>query len=111
MPLIKLCKLNEISAARSLGFSIADVSPQRNIFIVYHDDQVYAYENQCPHTLGPLDWSPHQFLNNSQDHIQCASHGALFVITSGECVYGPCLKQSLIKLPTEILDGSVYVYL
>jgi len=111
MPLIKLCKLNEISAARSLGFFITDVTPERNIFIVCDDDQVYAYENQCPHTLGPLDWSPHQFLNSAQDHIQCASHGALFTLSQGECVYGPCLQQSLQKLSIEILDGMVYVYL
>jgi nitrite reductase/ring-hydroxylating ferredoxin subunit len=111
MPLIKLCKLTEICAAQSLGFFITEVTPERNIFIVYHMDQVYAYENQCPHTQGPLDWSPHQFLNSMHDHIQCSSHGALFNIADGKCVYGPCLHQSLQKLTTDILDGIVYVSL
>jgi nitrite reductase/ring-hydroxylating ferredoxin subunit len=30
--------------------------------------------------------------------IQCATHGALFLIESGECVAGPCAGQSLQAL-------------
>ena len=111
MPLIKLCKLSEISASESLGFFITEVSPERNVFIVYQDNDVHAYENQCPHTLAPLDWSPHQFLNSTKDYIQCSGHGALFEIDNGLCIYGPCMQQSLTKLPVEISDGVVFVSL
>jgi len=31
--------------------------------------------------------------------IQCATHGALFLIESGECIAGPCAGQSLTALP------------
>ncbi len=111
MPLIKVCKLSALGDTRSLGFYITEVTPERNIFIVSGDDQVYAYENRCPHTQAPLDWSPHKFLSSSKDHIQCANHGALFEIGSGRCIYGPCLNQSLTKIPVEISQGSVYVIL
>ncbi len=111
MPLIKVCKLSALSGTGSLGFYITEVAPERNIFIVFEDDQVYAYENRCPHTQAPLEWSPHKFLNSSKDHIQCANHGALFEIDSGRCVYGPCLEQSLAKISVEISQGSVYVIL
>ena len=60
MPLIKVCKLSALGDTRSLGFYITEVTPERNIFIVSGDDQVYAYENRCPHTQAPLDWSPHK---------------------------------------------------
>lgn len=111
MPLIKVCTLSLISTSGSLGFLVTEVSPDRNIFIIYKDDQVYAYENRCPHTQAPLDWSPHQFLNSTHDLIQCANHGALFEIDSGVCVYGACLNQSLKKIPVEVSQGMVYVEL
>ncbi|RCL47167.1 MAG: Rieske (2Fe-2S) protein [Candidatus Thioglobus sp.] len=111
MPLIKVCQLSALSGVGSLGFYITEVTPARNIFIVAKDDQLYAYENRCPHTHAPLEWSPHQFLNTSKDHIQCANHGALFEIASGRCVYGPCLNQSLARVAVEISQGSVYLIL
>ena len=39
--------------------------------------------------------------------IQCANHGALFVIENGECVAGPCNGKALIALPFDIVDGYV----
>ena len=39
--------------------------------------------------------------------IQCANHGALFVIENGECVAGPCSGEALVALPFDIVDGYV----
>ena len=39
------------------------------------------------------------FLDSSASLIQCATHGALFLIESGECIAGPCAGQSLKALP------------
>jgi len=42
-----------------------------------------------------LEWQADEFLDASASLIQCATHGALFLIESGECVAGPCEGKSL----------------
>jgi nitrite reductase/ring-hydroxylating ferredoxin subunit len=79
------------------------------VFVVRQGDRVYGYLNQCPHTGGPLDWVPDQFLNLEQDHIQCATHGALFHIQDGFCVAGPCAGDRLTPVPTSVEDGEIVV--
>ena len=111
MPLIKLCEFKELSELDSRGFFITELTPPRNIFIVRSKDNVLGYENSCPHTLGPLDWSPDQFLNFDKEYIQCANHGALFEIESGKCVYGPCAGRSLWTVELKVDNGIVFAVL
>ena len=68
---------------------------------------VFGYLNRCPHTGAPLDWTPGQFLDQSGELIQCAMHGALFLIGTGECVRGPCVGTSLDPVPVALKDGWV----
>lgn len=56
---------------------------------------MFVYLNRCPHRRVRLDWQQDQFLDDSASLIRCATHGALFLIESGECVAGPCEGQSL----------------
>lgn len=65
---------------------------------VRRDGVAYFYINRCPHRGIPLEWQPDQFLDSSASLIQCATHGALFLIESGECIAGPCAGQSLTAL-------------
>ncbi len=75
-----------IDAAKSY-----QTSSGSELFIVNKNNQLFAYQNQCPHLGIELNWEPDQFLDHDNVLIQCATHGALFVIESGECVAGPCL--------------------
>ena len=111
MPLIKLCVFDEMSEVDSRGFFITEVTPARNIFIVRLKDKVLGYVNQCPHTMGPLDWSPDQFLDYDKEYIQCANHGALFNILDGKCIYGPCPGKSLWPVNLRVDDNIVYAEL
>lgn len=108
MPLIKLCKFNELTDVDSRGFVISEFSPARNIFIVRNYDVLVAYENSCPHNLAPLDWAPDVFLSDDNEFIQCAGHGALFQIDNGECIYGPCSGQSLTTIKVQVDEGIIY---
>ncbi len=65
-----------------------------NYFAVRRDGIAYFYINRCPHRGIPLEWQPDKFLDQSASLIQCATHGALFLIESGECVAGPCAGQA-----------------
>lgn len=100
--MIRLCAPNELSEGQSRGFTVAELQ----LLVVRREGQVYAYQNRCPHRGIPLEWQPDQFLDSSASLIQCATHGALFLIESGECVAGPCSGQSLQALSCrENADG------
>lgn len=89
-----LCAPQQLTEGQSRGFLLDGI----NLLAVRRDGQVYAYRNRCPHRGVPLEWQADQFLDHSQSMIQCATHGALFLIESGECVAGPCAGQSLQAL-------------
>ena len=97
-----LCRLDELADPGSKGFALKE----RNLFAVRQGQQVYVYENRCPHRGIPLEWVPDQFLDHSGRLIQCASHGALFLPDSGECVAGPCSGESLTPIARHIADGK-----
>ncbi len=104
-----LCRLDEIPDPGSKGFDFREGDDLRSIFVVRAGGTVRAYENSCPHTAGPLDWVPDQFLNREKDMILCATHGALFRIEDGHCLSGPCVGENLTPLPVSIDGGAVAV--
>ncbi len=106
---IKLFNYDELSDPGSKGLIITINGTELSLFAVKKDRKIFIYENSCPHTFGPLDWMPNNFLDEDQKYIMCANHGALFQIDNGLCIYGPCKKQSLRTLPFKIDDGIVYL--
>lgn len=100
-----LCTSSELAANASLGFDIDG----RKLFAVRREGIAHFYINRCPHRGVPLEWQPHQFLDPSASLIQCATHGALFLIESGECVAGPCAGQSLTALPGREDEQGLWV--
>lgn len=105
----QLCHYDEIPDPGSKGLLVEAHDTRISIFIVKKNEKVYAYENSCPHTLGPLDWTPDCFLDEQGEYIICANHGALFQIPDGLCIYGPCKNQRLQALPCIIRDRAVHV--
>ncbi len=99
----------DIADPGSKGLSISIEGTKLELFIVKKDAVVAVYENSCPHTQGPLDWTPDQFLNMDNNYIMCANHGALFEINNGFCVYGPCKSQSLKKIDFIIKNNNIYL--
>ncbi len=102
-----VCESRDLAEGQSRGFVIEETS----LLVVRRHGQVYAYRNRCPHRSIALEWLPDQFLDHSGSLIQCATHGALFLIESGECVAGPCAGQMLQTLACQEQDGSIWVSL
>jgi len=100
-----LCRLSEIPDGGSKGFEIGDGPQAFEIFIARKGERIYAYENSCPHTGGPLDWTPDRFIDKETGHILCATHGALFRLETGQCLAGPCIGDWLRALRVSI-DGE-----
>jgi nitrite reductase/ring-hydroxylating ferredoxin subunit len=97
-------RASDIPEGGSRGF---DLQGER-YFAVKKFGKIYAYKNACPHIGVGLEWVENQFLDSSCSMIQCANHGALFVIETGQCVAGPCSGQKLEPLPLHILDDMLY---
>ncbi|MFN3355944.1 MAG: Rieske (2Fe-2S) protein [Pseudomonas sp.] len=89
-----LCASHALAPNSSLGFDINGC----RLLAVRRDGIAYFYINRCPHRGIPLEWQPDQFLDDSASLIQCATHGALFLIENGECIAGPCAGKSLKAL-------------
>lgn len=100
--MIRLCASRELLEGQSRGYHLDMLS----LLLVRKDGQVYAYRNSCPHRGIELQWQANEFLDDSASLIRCATHGALFLIESGECVAGPCEGKSLQALTCrEDADG------
>ena len=102
-----LCTGAELADASSRGF---DIEGQK-LFAVRRGGQVHVYVNRCPHRGVGLEWTPDSFLDPSNSLIQCATHGALFLIEDGECVSGPCAGQSLTAVPCREDAQGIWVSL
>jgi nitrite reductase/ring-hydroxylating ferredoxin subunit len=100
-----LCAGAELADDSSRGFELES----RKLFAVRRGGQVYAYINRCPHRGVGLEWHPDKFLDDSQSLIQCATHGALFLIEDGECIAGPCAGQSLTSLPCREDEQGIWI--
>ncbi len=104
-----ICELERLSDPGSYGFSIDCAGERVDGFVVRRDGECFGYRNSCPHTGSPLDWVDHQFLDIEGALIQCTMHDALFLIDTGECVFGPCPGESLESLPIRIKDDNIYL--
>lgn len=100
-----LCEQNAVPEAGAKSFEVEGCP----LFLVKKFGEIHAYINSCPHIGVSLEWMPDQFLNASGEMIQCATHGALFVIDSGLCVAGPCIGESLTPLPIRIQEDGIYL--
>lgn len=97
-----LCALGDLDDPGSGGFEIQTPEGPADCLLVRRGGEVFAYRNRCPHTGAPLDWSPGRFLDHSGELIQCALHGALFLIATGECVRGPCVGAHLERVAVTV---------
>ena len=100
-----LCHIDEIPEGGSRGFTL----PEQAVFVVKKAGNIYVYLNRCPHLGVQLEWVPDQFLDSDGEMIQCATHGALFLIDSGACVAGPCMGQDLQAIAFRVVDGRIEI--
>ena len=98
-----LCPSKEIEEDSARGYELEG----KSVFVVKKDGQIYVYLNSCPHIGIPLEFQPHEFLDTEKQYIQCANHGALFEIETGDCVTGPCIGQALIAIAFHLENGNI----
>jgi nitrite reductase/ring-hydroxylating ferredoxin subunit len=102
-----LCAAEYLTESQSRGFDLNGLK----LLAIRREGHVFVYYNRCPHRGVPLEWQPDQFLDASASLIQCATHGALFLIENGECVAGPCAGQSLSAIACREDPDGIWVSL
>lgn len=110
LPDILLCRLHDIADATSRGFDPWGEG-RDTVLVVRQGRQLHAWRDACPHIAGaPMAWRKDAYLNGDRSRIVCSAHGAQFDIATGECLLGPCLGQSLTRVPLAVAaDGSVFL--
>lgn len=104
-----ICRLDDLNDPDSRGLTLCLDEQLYDVFIVRQGLQVFGYLNSCPHTGGPIDWLPNQFLNLDKSYIQCATHNALFRFNDGHCIAGPCAGDWLTPVPVLVDAGAIVV--
>jgi nitrite reductase/ring-hydroxylating ferredoxin subunit len=102
-----LCRIEDIPDGGARGFALP--GKRRGVFAIRRGQQAYVYLNWCPHAGAELEYAKDRFLSADGERIVCFAHGAHFAVETGACVAGPCAGQRLRRLPTRIIDGSVFV--
>ncbi len=102
-----LARLDGLPDGATRGFPLTDDEWPQTGFLVRVGDDIHVYLNRCPHALRPLNFLPDRFLSNDGELIQCNAHGALFEKHTGLCIAGPCVDESLRRLPVAVVDGEV----
>ena len=102
-----VCRFDELADPGSRAFTAGTGSWPLRGFVVRSGDQVFAYVNRCPHAGHPLNWQPDRFLTLDNLLIVCGSHGALFEISTGACVAGPCAGRGLQQIAVRVESGYV----
>ncbi len=80
------------------------------MLLVRQGGGLHAWRDACPHVDGaPMAWRKDAYLNGDRSRIVCSAHGAQFDIATGLCMLGPCLGQSLTRVPLTVDDGEVFL--
>ncbi|VVO57659.1 Rieske (2Fe-2S) protein [Pseudomonas fluorescens] len=101
-----LCRLEELVEGQARGFDPLQRGKD-SVFALMHQGQVRVYRNSCPHLDVRLEYRKDRFLSADGQLIVCYAHGAQFLPDTGECIYGPCLGETLEALEWFLEEGCV----
>lgn len=99
-----ICNIDDIEEGTSKGFNLNGNS----VFGVKKHGRLYFYKNSCPHLGAELEWMDNEFLTPDGNNIRCQFHGALFEISDGQCVSGPCKGDYLQPLVITLKNDSAF---
>lgn len=104
--LVNLGRLDEIPDGEARGYDPAGTG-RDTLFVVRAGTRLHGWRDRCPHEgATPLPYRRHQYLNAARTRIVCFAHGALFDISTGVCLRGPCLGQALTPVPLSIDENG-----
>ena len=103
----KICNLDDIRDGESIGLSATINGIIKKLIVVRAGNSGFVYLNTCPHIGASLELRPGKFLSHDKQNIICSTHGALFEINTGLCIYGPCQDKHLEAIQISIDNGKI----
>lgn len=76
-------------------------------FVVRQGQAVFGYVDRCPHMGLPLAQTLDAYLTPDGSAITCSWHAALFAISDGKCLGGPCPGQALTPWPVAVQGDAI----
>ncbi|KHL26506.1 2Fe-2S ferredoxin [Croceibacterium mercuriale] len=104
---VRLCPGNQLAEGTARNFVLQLRAGRFHGFVVRRDGAVHGYVDRCPHMGLPLAQQLDRYLAPDGGLIMCSWHGALFRITDGTCVGGPCAGERLVPWPVAIQDDWI----
>lgn len=95
-------------AGPGVRFEVCYFGEAAPAFAVRWEGRVYGYLNRCGHMPMELDWQPGAFFGADGRDLVCSTHGAVYGVTDGRCLGGPCGSMPLVRLRVFERDGAVY---
>lgn len=101
----KLCSVADIPQGQGREFT----SGAGYIAVFQSDDGPIAWRNSCPHQGRSLNYAPDEFLFTGEGRLVCPHHGAVFELSSGACLDGPCKGAALTPVAIQLRDGEIWL--
>lgn len=114
----QLCALSDIADGHARSFALdvhisaGDVTREVDVIVARRGEGVFGYLNSCPHVGTSLNMEKDDFMSiepsgsGSVAHLRCSTHFALFDVSDGLCIAGPCTGQSLVSVPLAVGDSQ-----
>ena len=97
-----------VNGAQAVPFDVEYGGQSTRAFAVRFEGQPHAYLNRCTHVAMELDWQPNQVFDASGQWLLCATHGAAYAPSTGECAGGPC-RGGLVKIAL-VEEGGIVLW-
>ena len=104
-----VCKVEEVPEAGGLEVFFGEGKSAFRLLVLRRGEEVWGYQNNCPHFSLPLNFKPQHFLTMDGEFVVCAHHTAFFRFDDGICVEGPCNGERLLKVPVRNEGGEVFI--
>lgn len=102
---VTLGPLDLIADGQARNFVLQMRAGRFHGFVVRRGDDAFGYVDRCPHAGVPLAQELDGYMAGGL--IACSWHGALFQVSDGLCVGGPCVGQHLTPWPVAVENGML----
>jgi nitrite reductase/ring-hydroxylating ferredoxin subunit len=104
---LPLCGSAElVDGGAAVPFDVVYAGQTCRAFAIRYHGVPHAYLNRCTHVAMEMDYQPGRFFDDTGNWLLCATHGAAYMPSTGQCVGGPC-RGGLVKIPLSEADGVV----
>lgn len=103
-----LANIKQLSNAKTLV--VPKEGYRGGIILIKYEEEIKAYENNCPHQDVPLNEAYKIDVNPFDKTMKCSVHDAYFQVEDGYCIEGPCMGDELPPISIRVEEnGDIYL--